>query len=202
MNTMKTYVLVIFTLFLTGCISTDVRDFTDPEYNSYKVNKMLLVTPSPTFDDIFINELRSNKLTTEVVTSSQLFLPTRTYSKEDMRTLIAKNQFDAILYVVVSGESSNSQVVSYLTNSSAQAYSTGYGSATATGTSTTTPIMAFTRDTSSKAELFDPVNSRKIWVANLQTSARGAVYVQSDDTMESISEEVISTLIKKKHLSK
>lgn len=202
MNSIKICVLGIFTSLLTGCISTDVRDFTDPEYNSYKVNKMLLVTPNLTFDDIFISELRSKKLNTEVVTSSQIFLPTRTYSKEDMSTLITKNKFDAILYIVVNGESSNSQVVSYLTNSSAQAYSTGYGSASATGTSTTTPIMAFSRDTSSKAELFDPVNSRKIWVANLQTSAQGAIYVQSDDTMESISEEVINSLVKKNHISK
>jgi hypothetical protein len=202
MYSIKMCVFVIFTSLLTGCISTDVRDFTDPEYNSYKVKKMLLVTPNPTFDDIFISELRSKNINTEVVTSSQIFLPTRSYSKNDMSSLIASNKFDAILYIVVNGESSNSQVVSYLTNSSAQVYSTGYGSASATGTSTTTPIMAFSRDTSSKAELFDPINSQKIWVANLQTSAQGAIYVQSDDTMESISEEVINSLIKKNHISK
>lgn len=82
-----------------------------------KVNTTTI--PNPTFDDIFISELRSKKLHTEVVTSSQIFLPTRTYSKEDMSDIIAKNKFDTILYIVVNGENSNSQVVSYLTNSSA-----------------------------------------------------------------------------------
>jgi hypothetical protein len=186
----------------TGCITTEVRDFTDPNYNAYNVNKILLITPNPTFDDIFINELRSQQLVTNVVTSSQVFLPTRSYSPQEMTDIIAKNNIDAILHIVINNESSSSQVVGYMTNSSAQAYSTGYGTASATGYSTTTPTIIRKRNTSSKAELFDPRTSQKIWVASLETSASGAIYVQNNDTMKSISKEVINSLIAKNHLSK
>ncbi len=195
------YIIVsLFTLTLSSCISTNVRDFTDPEYQTFAAKKLLVATPNQEFDDIFIQTLRNKNVNITASSMSSVFLPTRKYSTEDMAKIVQKNGYDSTIIISIAGDQSSSQVVSYMTNSSAQAYSTGYGSAYATGSSTTVPITAHKRNTTSKAELYDPLKQRKIWVADLTTKASGSLYVQNDDTMESISEEVINSLLQKRHL--
>lgn len=36
---MKLFILALFTMSLTACISTHVRDFTDPDYISFQSKK-------------------------------------------------------------------------------------------------------------------------------------------------------------------
>jgi len=189
-------------LILSGCISTHVRDFTDPEYTSFSSHKLLVITPNQKFDDIFIGMLKDENIDVVAHKYSDIFLRTRKYTNDEMANIVRLNGYDSLIYIVISGDRSNNQVVSYMTTSSAQAYSSGYNSAYATGNSTTIPITAHTRNTNSTAELYDPLTHRKIWVADLETEASGSLYVQNDDTMESISEEVINTLIRKGHFRK
>jgi len=192
--------IVIFLLTLTACISTQVRDFTDPEYQTFTAKTLLVVTPSQEFDDIFLSTLNDKNINISAKRFSDVFLPTRKYSTEEMTKIIKSRGYDAVIIITLAGEESSSQVVAYMTNSSAQAYSTGPNTAYASGSGITIPLTAHKRSTTSKAELYDPINKRKIWVANLNTKASGSLYVQNDDTIESISEEVINTLLNKKHL--
>ena len=192
--------IITFLFILTACISTQVRDFTDPEYKTFTAKTLLVITPSQEFDDIFLNVIHDKNINVSAKRFSDVFLPTRKYSTEEMTKIIKNKGYDAVIIITLAGEESSSQVVAYMTNSSAQAYSTGYNTAYASGSGLTIPLTAHKRSTTSKAELYDPINKRKIWVADLSTKASGSLYVQNDDTMESISEEVVNTLLNKKHL--
>lgn len=195
------YIVLCFSLIaLPSCIKTKLRDFTDPDFISFTVKKLLVVTPSQEFDDIFIQTLAKKNIDVSANRFSDAFLPTRKYNKEEMLDIIKSNGYEATINITIAGDQSSSQVISYMTNSSAQVYSTGYGNAYATGQSTAIPITARNRNTASKAELYNPITQRKIWVADLNTEASGALYVQNDDTMKSISEETINSLLKRRHL--
>ena len=201
MKLTKYIFLSTLSIMLASCISTNVRDFTDPEYQTFTASKLLVVTPNQEFDDIFLKTLRNKNINISANRMGDVFLPTRKYDTEEMVKIVQRKGYDATIIITIAGDQSSSQVVSYMTNSSANAYSTGYGSAYATGSGTTVPITAHRRNTTSQAVLYDPVTQRKIWVADLSTKAKGSLYMQNDDTMESISEEVINALLRKHHLT-
>ena len=113
-----------------------------------------------------------------------------------------KNGFDSILTIDIKGGKRSSNVVGYNSFSTANAYSTGYGNAYGSGTSTSIPIVAHNRNTQAQAKLYDLKEGRVIWVGNLKTAARGAFFMSDNTTVSSMTEEIISALLLKGHLKK
>lgn len=197
---MKIYILVIATLFLTGCVSTNVRDFTDPDYMGFQSKKLLIESPSHLIEESFSNELKN--IDVVYYLSSSIFIPTRTYTTKDKLKIMKDKGFDSLLTINISGDHQSSNVVGYNTNSYASAYSTGYGNAYASGTSTTIPIVAHNRNSKAQAKLYEVKTGRVIWVGNLDTSAQGSLYMSNSTTADSIAEEAVVSLLKKGHLKK
>ena len=197
---MKIVGIIVVIFFLAGCISTQVKDFTDPEYQTFTSKKMLVGTTSLEFDDYFISEAQEYNLDVILVPMYKVFLPTRQYTIEQKLELLKKNKFDSYLIVNLIGDSGKkSRVSGYSTQSNATAYSSG-NFATARGSSTTTAIVSHSRATQSKASLFDSETQNTMWTADLNTSAKGALYTGSNDAMKDISASVIKSLIKAGHL--
>jgi hypothetical protein len=143
-------------ILLSGCISTKVKDFTDPEYQTFTAKKMLIGTPNVEFDEYFVNEAKDYNLDVALVPIHKLFLPTRQYTVEQKKEAIKKNKLDSYLAINVTGDSgAQSQVVGYQSQASASAYASG-NYAHASGSSTTTPIVSHNRSPQSKATLYDP----------------------------------------------
>ena len=197
--TIKVLSALLTLVVLNGCISTKVKDFTDPDYRTHVVKDILIVTPSDEFDEILIESFEDEGINAKVTRYGNVFLPTRRYGGEEIRNTLLEKGFDSIIYIQIAGEDSGSNIVGFMTNSNAQAYSSGYGY-NVSGSSYSMPIVSHRRDTTSKAQLFDVKNQRTVWVADLHTKAKGGFYVQDDDTMESISEEVVESLMSKGHL--
>jgi len=201
---MKKFILLVLTLSLSACISTQVRDFTDPDYISFSSNKLLVESPNHLFEKSFSDELKNINII--YAPSSQLFMPTRSYTANEKLEIMKKHSFDSLLTISISGDNQSSNVVGYNTNSyaSANAYSTGYGNAYATGsgTSTTVPIVAHKRNTQAQAKLYDIKTGRVIWVGNLDTSASGSLYMSNSTTVDSMTNEIVASLLKKGHLKK
>ena len=172
-----------------------MRDFTDPEYNSFVSKKLLVATPNPTFDEIFLKAAKDNYVETEIVKYSDLFFPTREYTAQDIRNTIKANNIDSILLVGIAVDSGvHAQVIGYQTNISVNQFNN-------TATAHTYAQTAYSRATAANAKLLDAKTKQTIWMADLITNASGAIYVQSDDTMEDMSDEIIRTLGKKRHLA-
>ncbi len=201
---MKLIILSILTVFLSACISTQVRDFTDPDYIEFSASKLLIEAPNHLFAESFAQELEDINVIHSP--SSKLFMPTRTYTAKQKLEIMRKEGYDSLLTISISGDDQSRNVVGYNTNSyaSANAYNTGHGNAYAygSGTSTTTTIVSHKRSTQAQAKLYDIKTGRTIWVGDLDTAASGSLYMSNSSTVNSITEKIVSSLIQKGHFEK
>ncbi|WP_286716088.1 hypothetical protein [Thalassolituus sp. UBA2009] len=197
---MKKILLIPFCLILASCITTKVRDFTDPDYTNYAVKKILIDAPTLFFYESFSSNLQN--IDVQHATIESLFLPTRTYTESEKIEIIRNNGFDSLLAIEVANEDQSSTIIGYNTNSYANAYSTGYNSTYASGSSTTTPIVSHNRSTQAQAKLYDLKTGRIIWIGNLNTKASGALYMSSGATINSMTRKIVTSLINSGHLTK
>lgn len=174
-------------LLLSGCISTKVNDFTDPEYKQFQAKKILVQVPGREFEQVFVKQASKQRLTTEVITWSSLFLPTRQYTQQQIAQTLQDKQIDAVLHIDLQREHSDAQGGGYVTNNNGFGYSTH---------------SIPTRETQASAKLTLADSQVQVWTAEIQTDAQGAYNVQRDDTMESISLKVLEALLKKHHIRK
>ena len=195
------YLALFFVFVITGgCISTTVKDFTDPDYRTFTSHSLLLDAPHQLFDEAFKSKL--GDIDVKYSSTDSFFLPTREYTAEQKASLIQNSGFDTYLFIDIKGEEQSNRVVAYQTRSSSSAYNTGYGGAYASGSSTTVPITSHKRKTGAKATLYDVKTGRIIWVADLDTSARGSLYMSNSGTVYSMVKKVITSLLAKGHLKK
>ncbi len=205
---MKNIALIFLALSLSACVSTNVRDFTDPDYTNYTSVKLLVEAPGYLFDDSFSNELKD--INVIYASANDLFMPTRTYTAAEKLKIMRAKGFDSLLTIGITSDNQSKNVVGYSTNSytnaNASAYSTGYGSAYATGSSstnaTTIPIVSHRRNTHAQAKLYDIKSGRVIWVGDIDTSADGSLYMSNTTTVNSMTEQIVSSLLEKGHLKK
>lgn len=191
-------VLTLLLIMTTGCISTSVKDFTDPDYITFTSKKLLLDATNPLFDEAFKNKLKNIDI--EYLSTNSLFLPTRKYTSEDKVKIIKEKGFDSYLVINIESDDSSSRVVAYQTSSTANAYSSGYGNAYATGSSSTVPITSHRRQTGATAKLYDVKTGRMAWTADINTSASGALYMSNSGTVYSMVKKIIASLLAKGHL--
>ena len=191
-------VLSSLLIMTTGCISTSVKDFTDPDYIAFTSKKILIDATNPLFDEAFKNKLKN--IDVEYLSTNSLFLPTRQYTSEGKVKIIKENDFDSYLVINIESDDSSRRVVAYQSTSTVNAYSTGYGNAYATGSSSTVPITSHKRHTGATAKLYDVKNGRMVWTADINTSASGALYMSNSDTVYSMVKKIISSLVAKGHL--
>ena len=173
------YCILVLSLLtnLVSCRSTLIKGFTDPDYHAFKIHKLLVDAPNALFDDAFTNKTKN--IDVVYAATDTIFLPTRSYTSEEKASIIKQNGFDAYLYIDITSNDKSSRVVAYQTKSTANAYSTGYGSAYASGTSTTLPVTSHKRRTTAKATLYEVKTGRVVWVADLDTKDSGSLYMSN-----------------------
>lgn len=193
---MKSLSYIAMILFLSACVSTRVKDFTDPDYISFISKRLVIESPSQTFTDYFADALR--RIDVEYISSDKLFLPTRSYTKDERLKTMEKKGFDSVLLVDFSGGSRSSSVVAY--NTSTRIYGGGYGNTYAS--SSTIPISTHRRNSQARAKLYNIKTGRIIWVGNLHTSASGALYMSNSSTVKSMTKSIVASLLRKGHLIK
>jgi hypothetical protein len=197
---MKIIINLIFvfmaTVLMTGCISTNVKGFTDDQHLNYKIKKVAVRAVNTNFhtaallENSMIEELEDSDVTAHSYTS--LFPPTRQRSNEEVNEKLLSMGFDSVMSINLGASKSSS----YSDNINIP---TGYDSAGNTY-STNMAIHIVRRNTSAKVRVYNVKSEKLVWVGDTYTEAGGLLYMSDESTTDSIAEDVVETLKESGHL--
>ena len=164
--------MILITLLITGCVTTNVKGYTDREYNGYKIKKAVVRAPNAGFA---FGELLEGSLVEELNNAGvpaksflEMFPPTREWSNEQVAKELMEKGYDAILHVNLTGSDANEQTIGYINHGTASVYG---NSASFSGSSTAMTMVS--RYTATHIKLYDVATGRVIWVGDANTKAGG-----------------------------
>lgn len=194
----KFILICIFLCFIISCarVRTDLTSVKDPISTNTNIRNLVVYAA---FSDIETRqEVESgiaSKLSEhaiEAIPSMQILLPTRTYTKEEISSVLEKNHIDSPLTVVLTD--------AYSTQTYIPQISTSHGQGTISGNaidfSSTTyhtggfylskPIVRFT------LKLFDLKQGSIVWIAS--TLTRGNAFANLNKLIDSLSSTAVEKL--------
>ena len=197
---MKTYfpirVFLIWIFFIGGCASTSMTTFRDPSFATTIYHRILVVAPFVDLESrtkaeaAFVERLA--KYSVEGVPSIRIFMPTRTYTNEELLKLLSENMIDGVLLVTFTD--------AYTTQAYMPASSSTYGQATLTGN--TVNYSAHTQQYGGyyiskprvryEMRLYDVLTGNTAWVATSLT--RGNAFARFDTLISSLADTAVEKL--------
>ena len=122
---MKKHVLALLAAItiptlLTGCITTQVKGYTDPAYKSHQIKKAMVRTTRASFgfgellEQSVVQKLEKKGV--EAKGFMEEFPPTRQWSEESILNHIEADGYDSLIYVVLGGSDSDVRQIGYLNN--------------------------------------------------------------------------------------
>lgn len=184
---------------ITGCVSTNVRGYTDQDYQGHKISKVAVRAPNAgftfaeTLERTMVEELSGKGI--QAASFLSLFPPTREWTNQAVAERLQAKGFDAIMHVNLMGSDSQSQTVGYMHSGNAYAYG---NMASYSGTST--PVTMVSRSTSTRVKIYDVATSKVIWVGDTSTQAGGLLYMDDDTQAQSIADEIVTALTESGHM--
>ena len=189
----KFVILLVFTL--TACIESEIQSFTDPDYQNSNFTKLIIdATSLPDTSKIEAEKVviqRLKEANYDVIDIGQILPPTRTFTPDDARKLLAESGYDNILRITITGNDSNTYLAGIYTYTTANVSAYG-NSAYGHANSYSTPIVASNGTTSIQAVIYDAKNGNKAWQATVVTKAQGTAFVGN---VNSIANSVIGKII-------
>ena len=193
MNFYKIVLLAFLAFFTTGCISTKVTGVKDSKYTNHNIQHILVSYRAASIENTQLAENSFEELFKKhgIKTSkfSYLFPITRKYSSEEIKNKIKDLNIDTYLVLEKATDSSSNTLVGM--NHTFNAYQSG---SSIYGTGHSTPLIYSRRNTFMNIALFDTQTGDTIWKGESKTEAGGKLYVQDDDTIESIVNSFVGTL--------
>ncbi|AUM12473.1 hypothetical protein [Ketobacter alkanivorans] len=196
---------------LLACRSTSIKHYTDADYKTYQIHKFLVESNSDKFEEMLSHKIKQTNA--ELVERYSIMPPTRSYSPEQIQTIIATNNIDSVLVVQIGEMKKETQVVG--TNTQTQhsfyyspppnnPYLVSPTSSTITGTSnsTTTTIIASRSASNATATLYDVKTGRIIWTGEIATKAQGTIYTNEASAASDIAIKVLNALLESGHISR
>lgn len=186
-------------LFISGCISTHVRGFSDRDYRGYKIQKVAVRAPNAgfsfgeTLETSMVKQLQAKGVKARSFLKS--FPPTREWTNQEISTELMKDGYDSIMYINLIGSDTSTQTIGYIHNGNAYAYG---NMATYSGSST--PMTAISRYTSTRVKIYDVKNAKVIWVGDSSTNAGGLLYMSDETQADSIATEITTALQESGHM--
>lgn len=190
------FVLLIWMAFIVGCASTSITSFRDPSFATKTFYRILVVSPSADLESrtkaesAFVERLAKHSV--EGIPSISVFMPTRTYTNEELLKLLSENSIDGVLLVTLT-DASTKQV--YIPASSST-----YGQATLSGN--TVNYSANTQQYGGynisqprlryEMRLYDVLTGNTAWVATSLT--RGGAAVKFDTLIGSLADTAVEKL--------
>lgn len=162
--------LIILLNTLTGCISTQVKGFTDRDFQGYHLTKIVVRAPNANFmfgellEKSMVDQLRERGVQAE--SFMEIFPPTRKWTHEQVAAELTQKGYDTIMYLNLSGSGSNTETIGFINHGSASVY----GNA-AMFNSVSVPIVGRSRYTSTRITIYDVATARTIWVGDSSTQA-------------------------------
>lgn len=107
---MRKLLLLGFCVALTGCASTDMTGFVDPQYKNYHASHVVVRVKGASLDNTFKAEQEFAKQLTahniKATAFTNLIPPTRSYSPSQEAALLRKTGADSFLTVAITGTDS------------------------------------------------------------------------------------------------
>ena len=194
----KQYVIFVFLgmLLIAGCASTSITSFLDPSFSTKSFHRILIVSPFADLESrtkaesVFVERLA--KFSVEGIPSIRIFMPTRTYTTEELLKLLSENKVEGVLLVTLTD--------AYTTQAYVPASSSTYGQATLTGN--TINYLSHTQQYGGyyiskprvryEMRLFDVLTGNTAWVATSVT--RGNAFARFDTLIGSLAETTVEKL--------
>lgn len=184
---------------LTSCITTNVKGFTDRDYQGYRIRKVVVRAPNAGFQfgDLLEKSMIEKFKNRGVYAESFLamFPPTREWTNGAVAQELIKQGFDTIMYVTLIGSQTSSETIGYVSTGQANAYGN-----TVSYSGSTTAVSAIRRYSSTRAKLYDIKTANVIWVGDSSTKAGGLLFMGDDTQVESITTEIVASLSESGHL--
>lgn len=180
-------ILTIISAQTLALRETNVEAFLDPAFSDYQPSKILLVTNGSADFTRQIQKKVAKRIAKKygvtVLEYKDIFVPTRTWSPEQVAEVLKDMEVGSILEITSDGYASDFQTVHTGT--------TGYVSH---GTySTSNNFTTYAADKSQvSAKLTDRVSENTVWVATISTQGSGTLMVGAGWTASS----VVSNLVK------
>jgi hypothetical protein len=199
---MKVPLTILLLLTMTGCASTRVTGYTDPDYVGRGYSSAAVFANTSRME----HAAELEAVTCRVIVSygvacqriSDLFPPTRTPSADDIRTTLAAKGVQVVLILTPQDDASESHVALYQSFTNAHAYSYS-SSANGYGYGTTVPIRATRRAGRARAELIDYEARRTVWVGEANTEGKGRLGTSDSKFRGSLAKGTVATLVRAGH---
>jgi hypothetical protein len=213
---MHKWVFLFSSLLVTsGCVTTQVKGYTDSKYRGAIIGSVAVLANS---QDVGLSEAIESGLESSLkqygvrtVRSQTILPPTRAYTEQEIRDSLTGNGIAALLIVNIAGSETSSETIGYNTFGTAtattygSAYATGYnsayysGSTGITGSSQTYAVKRFDRNTIASSTLYDVQTGDVMWTSNSETKAGGALYMSDDTTGGDLAESIVKSLAESGH---
>lgn len=188
---------LISILIFISCAKTEITSFKDPNTSNYNLQKIIVIASNLDMPSRkSLEEKTSNKLTESGITgisSLQLFYPTRSYSEQEVITILNSNQIGGILILELSdayskqtyipesySSKSKGTIVGNQVNINTKTYKHG-------GYYLNKPVVHF------NLKLISTKNGQTLWVGSSKTG--GNAYADTDDLFNSLSETATHKLL-------
>lgn len=192
-------IILIVILCLSGCATTSITGFTDPDFQNKSYKSLVVVTPNLNLE---YSSLLQGKVCNAIQNMSisckrglDLFPPTRTFESDQIVSILKDNHIDGYLLLTYGGGATQSQQIGTLAYGSATVFSntiSAYGSST--------PVMSFSRSDGYSMVLIDTQTFNKAWVGGAKTQAQGLANITDDVFTDSLAAKVASVLKDAGHL--
>lgn len=186
--------LVLGCTLLTGCMSTRMTTFTDPECHEHVVARLLVV---PLYEDLGLRRTAETAFVTafsrdssaEVIPSLELLPPTREVSGAALSQLLRDRQIDSVLVIEQTGADFRLE-----------------GSGHLSGSNLRFSAERVTSDLSHSLRLFDVSSDQTAWIASARTYESGLridtirIHPGFSTFMKSLAEKTVRSLRADGHL--
>ena len=183
-------------LLMTGCISTNVKGFTDDQYKSYKLKKVAIQAVNTNFhfgemlENSMVEELNDENVKAKAY--SAIFPPTQQRNFEEISKKLLSMGFDAIMQINFGSSKASSYSDEFYVPTGYDSLGNNYG--------TNVSVSLVWRNTSAQVRIYSIKSGKTVWAGDTHTKAGGLFYMSDESTTDSIAEDVVDTLEDSGHL--
>lgn len=196
----KLLILLLYSFSVSGCITTSVKGYADPEFSNYKVSNMAVMTNSndPAVLDLVLSEVK-RKLNDYRVTIYD-FWEIVPFSKsgdlKEIKRRLEEYNVDTIFYISF-GSSSNTEYYGSINNTTTTfygntAYSSGYS----------TPLVGKSRDSFGSVKLVNVYSNNEVWRGQFASKSSGVLFTGIDVHTKNAIDEIMVEMFRNQYFNK
>jgi len=199
--------IFVFLMVLTGCVSTQVKGYTDSAFQNHQMKKVMVsannvdLSTGEIIESSMVGELNNMGVSAE--SFSRAFPPTRQRTRDEVKKAMLAMGYDSIIFVELVGSEVSTRVSGYQTygnvnygTSSATVHGNrvDYSGGNVNHNSTTTAMTSKSRHSTTSVKIYDIKSEDMIWVGSTDTNASGHLFTGAKASADSMASNVVKTL--------